>query len=47
MLAIARQAITLQAILIRNPDPAPKRQYQKRKIYEKADVRGLTDAEIA
>jgi hypothetical protein len=46
MLAIARQAVTLQAIPIGNPDPAPKRQYQKRKIHGKADARGLTGAEI-
>jgi hypothetical protein len=47
MLAIARQAVILQAIPIGNPDPAPKRQYQKRKIYGKVDARGLIGAEIA
>jgi hypothetical protein len=47
MLVIAKQALILQAIPIGNPDPAPKRQYQKRKTRGKADARGLTGAEIA
>ena len=47
LLDIGRQLLTLQAIPISNPDPAPKRQYQKRKTHGKADARGLTGAEIA
>ena len=47
LLDIGRQLLTLQAIPIGNPDPAPKRQYQKRKTHGKADARGLTGAEIA
>jgi hypothetical protein len=47
ILEIGRQALALQAIPIGNPDPAPKRQYQKKKTHGKADARGLTGAEIA
>ena|ERR1700722_12052824 len=43
LLEIGRQLLTIP---IGNPDPAPKRQYQKRKTHGKADARGLTGAEI-
>jgi hypothetical protein len=39
--------VALQAIPIGNPDPAPKRQYQKRKTNGKVNARELTGAEIA
>jgi hypothetical protein len=47
MLEISRRAVALQAVLIGNPDPVSKRQYQKKEIHGKADARGLTGAEIA
>ena len=47
LLEIGRQAPVLQAIPIGNLDPAPKWQYQKRKIHRKADAQGQNGAEIA
>ena len=47
MVEIGKQALALQAIPIGNPDPVPKRQYQKKKTHGKADARGLSGAEIA
>jgi hypothetical protein len=47
ILGIGRQRLAWQAIPIGNPDPAPKRQYQKRKSHGKVDTRGLTGAELA
>ena len=47
MIEISRRVIALQAFPISNPNAVPKRQYQKKKTYRKANIRGLTRAEIA
>lgn len=47
ILGIGRQRLASQATPIGNPDPAPKRQYQKRKKHGKVDTRGLREAELA
>ena len=38
MMEIDRCVIALQAFPIGNPDAVPKRQYQKKKIYRKANI---------
>jgi hypothetical protein len=47
LIAIGRGHLELQALPIGLPDPAPMRQYRKKKTHGLADARGHTGAEIA
>jgi hypothetical protein len=47
LVEIGKRHLQLQALLISNPDPVPKRHYTKKRAHGKADARGLTAAELA
>ena len=42
LIAIGQEHLELQALPISLPDPAPKRQYRKKKTHGLANARGLT-----